>query len=820
MVIKEERFGYKIFVRENRMEIRVCYDDQVYNSSNWTPDPIVTTVPMLYSQLIVQLSLSGIVFLLLMPLKQSRLVSQIIAGILIGPTLLGSIPTFVAKLSPFISDTVLEYTMSLGTVFYMFQLGLEMNLVPISKIDRKTTALTIAGMVLPLAVGFSSFFLIIPPLNPDESILPKLKSAYVWAIALAGTNLPDLTRTLADLKIMRTDIARTAIASSFISDIATWLHLVTLISISQPGQTVRMCISTVSLILFFTFLARPTLSWLIAVTTSDDHYKEYHVQFVFCGVLISAFLTDSVGLGSFVGAFMFGFSFPSGQLARMTSQHIEKVSSWIMVPLYCTVSGIKSPVTMMVPHGRSIKHVVLFMVISWAAKIASAFLVSFGSNKKTLKEVFTLGVLMNSKGLVSLIVINIGRELYLSDVEASTIMVTTILLLMMSVLPIIKYTYKNQKRMMNHKTRSIQSIGADSTFRILTCLHSRQQVEGIANLLRLSNPTSQSRIHAIGVHLVELTEHTSAAMLIVHDAFRSKSREHHKTNESGNAGQVVEALEEFGRENGPLISLECMTAISRYSTMHVDICSIAEDKRAALIIIPFHKQENGKDDEAESMDSYSIRSMNQQVLWNAPCTIGVLVDHGLGNHMSSSTGAYRIIMFYIGGPDDREALAYVWRMAWLPNVHLTVVRFVQGSCPVEATPAETDAEGRGGILNLLEENEMQMEMDAELIHEFKSKMANNGQSVSLSEVVVNSGEETLVVIRDVMQQNDYELCVIGKGNRRISAAESGLLELAEFQELGAIGDAIVTTNFSTGTSVLIIQKYDAIAHRKGEELVE
>lgn len=334
---------------------------------------------------------------------------------MIGPTFLGGFPTFIMNFFPFISDTVLEYTMTLGTIYYMFQLGLEMNLTPMSKIGRKTTVITVTGMILPLAVGFGSYFLVIPPLKPGESILPKLRSAYVWAIALTATNLPDLTRILANLKLMRTDIGRTAIASAFVSDIVTWLHLVTLISISRPGHVLRMCISTVILTLFFTFLARPALSRLISLTTDGQNYKESHVQFILCGVLISAFITDALGLGSFVGAFMFGFSLPGGQLATLISQRIEKVSSWIMVPLYCTVSGLKSSVNMMIPRGRSIKHVILFMAISWAAKVMSTFLISFKSNVRRPREVFTLGVLMNSKGLLALIVINIGRELYVSN---------------------------------------------------------------------------------------------------------------------------------------------------------------------------------------------------------------------------------------------------------------------------------------------------------------------------------------------------------------------------------------------------------------------
>lgn len=222
------------------------------------------------------------------------------------------------------------------------------------------------------------------------------------------------------------------------------------------------------------------------------------------------------------------------------------------------------------------------------------------------------------------------------------------------------------------------------------------------------------------------------------------------------------------------------------------------------------------DEAEESIDSHSIRNLNQQVLSSAPCTVGVLADRGLGK-------PYRIrnclVMFYIGGADDREALSYAWRMTWSrPNVHLTIVRFVQGANSVEPTPLD-DLEDGKGILNLLENCARENELDKEFINEFKRRAANN-QLVSLSEEAVNSGEETLGVIRTVMEKGDYDLCTVGRGNKRISPLQSGLSVLTEFQELGGIGDATATASFSTQTSVLVIQNYDAISHRKRRAPVE
>lgn len=120
--------------------------------------------------------------------------------------------------------------------------------------------------------------------------------------------------------------------------------------------------------------------------------------------------------------------------------------------------------------------------------------------------------------------------------------------------------------------------------------------------------------------------------------------------------------------------------MSAYDSMHEDICSLAEDKRVTLIIIPFHKQlsmDGGLED-----SNPPLRGVNQNVFANAPCSVAIFVDRGLNASMrreSNHAGhGQRFAMLFIGGPDDREALAYAWRMSGHSSVSLTVVRFVSG----------------------------------------------------------------------------------------------------------------------------------------------
>lgn len=175
-------------------------------------------------------------------------------------------------------------------------------------------------------------------------------------------------------------------------------------------------------------------------------------------------------------------------------------------------------------------------------------------------------------------------------------------------------------------------------FRILVCVHSTRNLSGVLNLVRFTKATNESPINVFAVHLVELIEH-SAAMLIVHHTTTSKSLE---------SEQVIDAFEDYQKTTQG-VSLETLTCISSYEAMPEDIFILVEEKRANLVTMPFHLQFNNT----------ALLSL----LVKAPCSVGILVD--LGNltwEDQNGVSQILILMPFIGGPDDREALAYAWRM--------------------------------------------------------------------------------------------------------------------------------------------------------------
>ncbi|KAI4371616.1 hypothetical protein MLD38_009944 [Melastoma candidum] len=771
-------------------------------------DAIETSLPLLFRQIVAITIVSSALSMVLRPFHQPRFVADITAGILLGPSAISKYRNFIDQVFPFASAPILESFTYLGGVYYIFLVGLEMNQTPILRIGKKSVVIAVSGILVPLAVGFCSFY-VITPSNRTASTAAGLKGAFLWGVTLTGTNLPELTRILSDLKLLRMDIGRTALSSAFLSEIGTWLFLAIVMMVART-KILYVAISSIGFILLSIFAVRPGLMWLIRKTSDpEEDYKESHVRYVLCGVLLFGFITDGLGLTSLFGAFMFGFILPGGHLAMAVRERLEKVTSWILIPLYCMLIGLRCNVLNMFPKEKSFAHLMLFMVISWAAKFIATFLVSLRYGTKP-REAFTLGVLMNTKGLLSVFVLNIGRDYRLLVVENFTMMILTVVVMTMTVPLIIKHAYKHRKRTMVHKYRTIQSTGIDSPLRILMCIHSTRNIRGSIYLLQLSQGTRQYPIRAFAVHLVELTERTSATMLVIQDSYRSSSSDLTRAAAKAESEQIVEAFEDYESQSDNAFSFEALTALSPYTTMHVDICSIAEDKRTNIIIIPFHVQ-GDKNIKADDMNS-SVRMVNQNVLAYAPCSVGLLVNRGLG---MSNQGVSCIILFFIGGPDDREALSYAWRMSALPEVHLTVVRFIPGE--------HAQTEETYDILNdehdpskLMPMQKRQADLDQEFIGEFKFRNENNN-SITYSEETVNNGEETMKSIKNIMEQDLYDMCITGQGDGRTSPLVSGLSGLVEFQEMGAIGDAIVTSNFASNTSVLIIQQFGnhALRGRKG-----
>lgn len=370
--------------------------------------------------------------------------------------------------------------------------------------------------------------------------------------------------------------------------------------------------------------------------------------------------------------------------------------------------------------------------------------------------------------------------------------------------PIVATMYKPSRRSVPYKRRSLQRSKPDGELRVLVCIHTPRSVPTIINLLEASHPTKKSPICVYVLHLVELTGRASA-MLIVHNTRRSGRPALNRTQ--AQSDHIIHAFENF-EQHSSCVSVQPLTAISPYSSMHEDICSLAEDKRVALIIIPFHKQQTV--DGGMEATNPAFRTVNQNLLANAPCSVGILVDRGLtgSTRLAANEVSHHVAVLFFGGPDDREALAYGWRMCENPGTSLTVVRFVPGEEAAEPTMLRGNDQNDPGILTVETDDSREKQVDEEYINEFRIKTAND-ESIIYIESVVNNGEETVSAIRAL--DSSHDLYIVGRGQGMISPLTAGLTDWSECPELGAVGDILASSDFASTVSVLVVQQYFGVS---------
>jgi hypothetical protein len=388
------------------------------------------------------------------------------------------------------------------------------------------------------------------------------------------------------------------------------------------------------------------------------------------------------------------------------------------------------------------------------------------------------------------------------DEESFAVMVIITLLMTGIIVPFVSIIYKPSRRNINYQRRTVQILKPDAEFRVLVCVHSPRNVPTMINLLEASNPTKGSPICVYVLHLVELSGRTSA-MLIVHNTNKQENAALNRTE--AQSDHIINAFKNY-EQHTSFVSVHPLTAISPYPTMHEDICNLAEDKRVSLIIVPFHKQQTV--DGGMETTNMAFRTINQNVLANAPCSVGILVDRGLSgsNRLASNQTSHHVAVIFFGGPDDREALCYGWRMLEHTGISLTLMRFVPGeqvSRPVQQQQYGSNSD-EPSVVTVETENDIEKILDDKLIHEFRIRYGNDS-SVDYLEKVVNNGEETVAAIRTI--DDIHDLFIVGRGQGMISPLTAGLTDWSECPEMGAIGDLLASSDFAATASILVVQQY-------------
>lgn len=350
--------------------------------------------------------------------------------------------------------------------------------------------------------------------------------------------------------------------------------------------------------------------------------------------------------------------------------------------------------------------------------------------------------------------------------------------------PIVMAIYKPaRKGDQPYKHRKIERKDLDTEFRILACFHSTRNIPTLINLIESSRGTrKKGQLCVYAMHLMELSERSSAISM-VHKARKNGLPFWNKKREDQD--RMVIAFEAYQQLRSVVV--RPMTAISALNSIHEDICTSADRKRAALIVMPFHKHQR-LDGSMESLGN-SFQLVNQRVLQHAPCSVGILVDRGLGGttQVVASEVSYSVVVPFFGGKDDREALAYGLKMAEHPGIKLTALNFTSNP----GKPLDSN-------VGAAEEQDKDNEILSQLIALTKSK-----ESIQYQEKTKGNKEETIDSLRSM---STASLFLVGRVSQTLPLTERS----TDCPELGHVGSYLASSDFSTTSSILVIQQYDPL----------
>lgn len=364
---------------------------------------------------------------------QPPVMGEIIAGLLLGPSLLGWMaPAWYARLFPPGSLPTLNGLSQIGLVLFMFLVGVRLDLAEVIALRRVTG---FSGL-LSIAVPFSAGLALARTLHVLAPASPMLPFSLFIAVSMSITAFPVLARILTDQGLSATRLGHVAIACAAFNDIAAWCMLawITAITRSSDGRaSLAGPIATVALYIAVMLIAvRPLLRWL---SERFAMAREFSTLLVFA--FLSSWVTQWMGIHALFGAFFAGVIWPrSGTLVEDASSKLEPIAMAVLIPLFFSYTGIRTNIGLV---DRSMwKYEVAIIAVAIAGKVGGAILgatiMKFG-----LRDSLALGTLLNTRGLVELVVLNVGLDLGILSPALFSMMVVMALVTTLMTVPALHY---------------------------------------------------------------------------------------------------------------------------------------------------------------------------------------------------------------------------------------------------------------------------------------------------------------------------------------------------------------------------------------------
>lgn len=349
----------------------------------------------------------------MVPLGQPPVIGEMVAGLLLGPSFFGWLmPESSAALFAGPTLPALNALSQLGLVLFMFFIGVR---VDVHKVEAKRTVAMVTSatsIVIPFALGAWLAYQLHDRLAPSG--VGTLPFALFFGAALSITAFPVLARILIDQRLLTTELGVVAITCAAFDDVTGWLILAGITTLVRPDGASN--VFSVRLLLFVGYLAamfwvvRPAMRWFVRRRGVRFGDSADDLAVVLVLALSSAIATESLGVHALFGAFFAGLMMPrDGRIERLFEDRIEPLTMTLLLPLFFAFTGLRTNVQL-IDHAALWRDAAMIFAVAVVGKAGASTIVSRVMGL-SWREAGMLGILLNTRGLVELVVLNIGLDL-------------------------------------------------------------------------------------------------------------------------------------------------------------------------------------------------------------------------------------------------------------------------------------------------------------------------------------------------------------------------------------------------------------------------
>jgi Kef-type K+ transport system membrane component KefB len=402
-------------------------------------------LPRLLLQIIIIIVLTQLLGWIFKKIGQPAVIGETVAGIILGPSLLGLLfPDIFHFIFPVESLPNLRFLSQIGLILFMFIIGMELDTRLLRKQAFEALIISHASILIPFSLGiFLSYYLYHTYGQTDF-----ISFALFMGIAMSITAFPVLARIIRDRKLTDTKLGNLAISCAASDDVTAWCILAILIALIRSGSGMNGFFVVVMVLLYVFIMLVPVKKILDKIQAAYEKGKIAYnglMAIMYSLMLLSSWCTEVIGIHALFGAFLAGIVIPKKDgLQRKIIDRISNVSMVMLLPLFFVYTGLRTNAGILNSAGLWISFL-LILICAVAGKFGGSTLIAkvLGQN---WNDSLSIGALMNTRGLMELIVLNIGYDMHIISADIFSMMVLMALLTTMMTNPVLNWIERRKIR--------------------------------------------------------------------------------------------------------------------------------------------------------------------------------------------------------------------------------------------------------------------------------------------------------------------------------------------------------------------------------------